>query len=150
MGTQAIFESEFDCLTDGSYVMNLSNCDGVESCLIPFCGRLCGKSENGTSIIGECGPCPWGWKVDNFDRCSLCQPCEDEFEVYDWLFVFFNMLILYLIHVQAIFRFSVQTYQMMLFELFCAALEIIFGFIISICFFPPFGSLKISACFKSA
>ena len=49
--------------SDGSNVMNLSNCDGVESCLIPFCGRLCGKSENGTSIIGECGPCPWGWKV---------------------------------------------------------------------------------------
>lgn len=121
-----------------------------------FCGRTCGTDATGNFSIENCGSCPWGWKanwpasVHDIDECSLCVKCTDSFSVYDWLFIVFNMLMIFLIHVQAIFRFSVQTYGNLLLELLCVLLEVILGFMVSVIIFSPIGALNITSCYNSS
>ena len=87
-----------------SDVMN-SICNG-------YCGRLC-LGGNFT----ECGACPWGWMMNHSDyylvqpdyylaQPQICYPCENTFDSYDWLFIIFNFGMLYMLHAQAILRFS--------------------------------------------
>lgn len=87
-----------------SDVMN-SVCNG-------YCGRLC-LGANYT----ECGACPWGWMMNHTDyylvqpdyylvQPQICYPCENTFDSYDWLFIIFNFGMLYMLHAQAILRFS--------------------------------------------
>ena len=120
----------------------------------PFCGRICGNDKNGNFSIQNCGACPWGWKAnwpgeENVDNCSLCVKCTDTFSTYDWLFVVFNVLMIFLIHVQSIFRFSVQSYRNLVLELVCALVEVILGFLVSILIFPPIGTLEITTCYNA-
>lgn len=128
-------------------------CKSVSQC-IPnsFCGRSCGAESIGNYSLESCGACPWGSKAnwpDATDNCSLCTKCSDIFSTYDWLFVLFNMLMVFLIHVQGIFRFSVQSYRNLIMELGCALIELLMGFLISIFTFAPFGSLSITACYQA-
>ena len=77
-----------------------------------YCGRLC-LGGNFT----ECGACPWGWMMNHSDyylvqpdyylaQPQICYPCENTFDSYDWLFIIFNFGMLYMLHAQAILRFS--------------------------------------------
>jgi len=138
--------------------MNASICSSgsVKPCMSSFCGRICGNDINGNFSIQNCGPCPWGWKANwpanvpnSVDQCSLCIKCTESFSTYDWLFIIFNILMIFLIHVQAIFRFSVQSYRTLLLELVCGLVEVILGFVVSILIFPPTGALNITTCYES-
>ena len=71
-----------------------------------FCGRKICSEDNST--LQGCGPCPWGWQntTINLSECSICQPCSDQVDLYDWLFFAVIMFSVYGIHLQAIVRLS--------------------------------------------
>jgi len=133
--------------------MNISICSNVDRCISFFCGRTCGSDGVGNVTILDCAPCPWGWRAnspfDESEDCSLCRPCDEWFGVYDWLFVLFNMLLLFLIHAQAVFRYSVQDYFHLGCELLCVIVEVSLGFLFAILAFPPFATFSINACYNA-
>lgn len=124
----------------------MADCNG-------FCGRLC-LIDN----VTDCRPCPWGWKVNKTQliateeetyRDQLCSKCDDQLDSYDWLFIFFNYGMVFLLHSQAILRFSVTTKRSHIVELIVSIAEISFGFLLSILVYSPTGSFNLDACYYS-
>jgi len=120
-----------------------------------YCGRLC-LGGNFT----ECGACPWGWMMNHSDyylvqpdyylaQPQICYPCENTFDSYDWLFIIFNFGMLYMLHAQAILRFSVTEKSNHLVEYLASFIEISFGFLLTIILYSPIGSFYLNACYTS-
>ena len=108
------------------------NCEPCQ----PFCGRKVCSEDNSTSLQ-ECGPCPWGWQntTINLSECSICQPCSDQVDLYDWLFFVFIMIAVYGIHFQAIIRLSGRLILHYLVDTFCSWKHEIHAFRNDVCFF---------------
>ena len=63
----------------------------------PCPGYYCGRTEFNSTHNSACGRCPRGHKVAN-NTHSLCQPCEDAPESYDWFFLAFHAMIVVTLH----------------------------------------------------
>ena len=46
----------------------------------------------------------------NLTSQLICQPCENEFDSYDWLFIAFHVICCLLLHYQAIWRLAVTRF----------------------------------------
>ena len=57
-------------------------------------GLYCGRTllENGS--YSECGACPRGYRTNT----SICVPCSDHPEFYDWLYLAFMVLVALVLH----------------------------------------------------
>jgi hypothetical protein len=114
-----------------------------------FCGRKICSEDNST--LQGCGPCPWGWQntTINLSECSICQPCSDQVDLYDWLFFAVIMFSVYGIHLQAIVRLSVGNLRFMIYELLSAFIEVYLGLFVTVLSYSPRGSLSLTSCYTS-
>lgn len=58
-------------------------------CLGTYCGRVIANDT-----IGECGGCPRGFRADD---ASICRPCSEELQLYDWIYLSFMVIIFFVI-----------------------------------------------------
>jgi len=85
----------------------------------------------------------------NLTSQLICKPCENGFDIYDWLFIAFHVICCLLLHYQAIWRLAVTRSAIIVAEYASATFEVLGGFLITIISFPPFGSFKLTACYNS-
>lgn len=64
--------------------------EGQKTCPGLYCGRTELSSENGATNYSECGACPRGMQPNNE---SICATCDDEMQLYDWLYLGFMGLL---------------------------------------------------------
>lgn len=58
-------------------------------------GSYCGRMPLGNDTFSDCGACDRGWKRN---EKFICEKCENPLEIYDLLFLAFNILVPFLIH----------------------------------------------------
>ncbi|EEB14953.1 medulloblastoma antigen MU-MB-50.4, putative [Pediculus humanus corporis] len=109
-------------------------------------GLYCGRTllENGS--YSECGACPRGYRTNT----SICVPCSDHPEFYDWLYLAFMVLVALVLHWFAIDFLALKrrlglTKQVLIIH-FSALVEVSIAAVATILVVEPTGSFQITSC----
>ncbi|CAO1442113.1 unnamed protein product [Diamesa hyperborea] len=107
-------------------------------------GIYCGRISLGNDTFGECGSCPRGSRVENYE----CLHCEKELEPYDWLFLGFSYIVPLLLHLFLIdFTAQQRKFSKQLVFLYLSAMfEVTVSAILTIFLTDPKWSFKIHSC----
>ena len=115
--------------------MSLDRCPGV------YCGRT--LFENGS--WSECAVCPRGFRVNETFACEIC---ENNLNLYSWMFLFFMALMPLMLHFFFIDldakdrKFSRK--QIILTS--CAFVEVVISGLCSVLLMEPVGELQLHSC----
>lgn len=125
--TTAQQDEDHDCLA----------CPGL------YCGRYDPNTLNCTT---ECGACPRGYRSDSY----FCRRCEDELELYDWLYIGFMSLTVTVLNLYAIGalckRSLIHTRRRMWMLYFAVVCETVVSFVSLILLLTPVGEFRVTTC----
>ncbi|CAH1980870.1 unnamed protein product [Acanthoscelides obtectus] len=109
-------------------------------------GWYCGKVLSFDGEIGDCGPCPRGFRRN--DTTFICEPCTDSPALYDWLYLGFMVLLMLILHWFSIDLVSMRrTFSKDLLILHTTAfVEVLIASVFSLVILPPFGNFTIHSC----
>ncbi|CAL7951103.1 unnamed protein product [Xylocopa violacea] len=108
-------------------------------------GLYCGREILPDGNLSDCGACLRGFRAN---ASSICVPCEDEPMLYDWLYLWFMVLLALLLHWFCIDMVTMRrTIPKEVTALHLSALlEVISAFLITLQLTDPVGSFTIKSC----
>jgi len=119
-----------------------ARCPGV------YCGRTNITDNSSTFKYSACGQCERGYRVEDPTKSSICQKCENEPELYDWLYLGFVILFALVAHwvcIDFTAKRSRFTKEVVIMHV-SALLEISISAVSTLLIIEPVGQFKITAC----
>ncbi|XP_018328300.1 JNK1/MAPK8-associated membrane protein isoform X2 [Agrilus planipennis] len=109
-------------------------------------GLYCGRTYLESGILSECGSCPRGFRRN--DATFICEPCNDNPTLYDWLYLGFMALLPLVLHWFFIDMVAMRRSfnKDVLILHFSALLEIVLACILTLLTMDPIGLFQIRSC----
>ncbi|XP_015252579.1 JNK1/MAPK8-associated membrane protein [Cyprinodon tularosa] len=106
-------------------------------------GLYCGRIMVNDTVVGECGVCPRGERVN---PQKVCEPCKESPELYDWLYLGFMAMLPLVLHWFFIEWYSGKKSSSALLQHVTALLECSVSAVVTLLLTEPMGKLSIRSC----